>query len=467
MRNFSIALALLSFSLAQSFAQAPTPAPGTARDPNTGNTFRTVTANNGPIPTDWIDKETGHRVVRLTTEDGSASLYFHQNAYTPDGKKLIFKSPTGLYTIELATRKIEQVLADPDISIVVAGRTRFCVYYMSGTVSKDVVNAPPRSVWVVDLNTKEKKKIADLPKGANVTTVNADDTLMCGSITYPLPGETELPAFRYSANGRIDTGHRRGLHLPMELMTINIATGERKFFNRSTEWLNHIQFSPTDPKMLMFCHEGPWQLVDRIWYIDVLAGGPAHMVHDRTMRNEIAGHEFWSADGKSIWYDLQTPISQVFWIAGRNLETGVRTWYPIKKSEWSVHFNVSPDGSLFAGDGGGPGSVARGDNGQWIYLFTPQTEGRGGRGAGRGPATAPAQANAAQPIARAGPDWERDQSNLVVPGRLVAEKLCNLATHDYALEPNVSFTPDMKWIVFRSNMHGPTHVYAVEIAKGQ
>jgi len=33
------------------------------------------------------------------------------------------------------------------------------------------------------------------------------------------------------------------------------------------------------------------------------------------------------------------------------------------------------------------------------------------------------------------------------------------------LEPNVTFSPDMKWIVFRSNMLGPTHVFAVEIAK--
>jgi len=33
------------------------------------------------------------------------------------------------------------------------------------------------------------------------------------------------------------------------------------------------------------------------------------------------------------------------------------------------------------------------------------------------------------------------------------------------LEPNVTFTPDGKWIVFRSNMHGVTHVYAVEIEK--
>ena len=41
----------------------------------------------------------------------------------------------------------------------------------------------------------------------------------------------------------------------------------------------------------------------------------------------------------------------------------------------------------------------------------------------------------------------------------------NLAKHDYKLEPNVTFSPDMKWVVFRSNMFGPTHVFAVEIAK--
>ena len=54
---------------------------------------------------------------------------------------------------------------------------------------------------------------------------------------------------------------------------------------------------------------------------------------------------------------------------------------------------------------------------------------------------------------------------LIQPGILRAEKLVNLAKHNYNLEPNVTFTPDMKWIVFRSNMFGPTHVFAVEIAK--
>src|SRR5262245_39811004 len=117
MRKCSIALisiALTNLSVVRSFGQAN--APTTMRDPNTGNIFR-VDPNHAPLPTEWVDPETGHRIVRLTQEDGSASLYFHQNAYTPDGKKVIFKSPTGLYTVELATRKIEQILAEPDISV--------------------------------------------------------------------------------------------------------------------------------------------------------------------------------------------------------------------------------------------------------------------------------------------------------------------------------------------------------------
>ena len=54
---------------------------------------------------------------------------------------------------------------------------------------------------------------------------------------------------------------------------------------------------------------------------------------------------------------------------------------------------------------------------------------------------------------------------LIGLGKLTVEKLVDLSKHDYRLEPNVTITPDNKWVVFRSNMHGPTHVYAVEVAK--
>ena len=209
---------------------------------------------------------------------------------------------------------------------------------------------------------------------------------------------------------------------PMKLITMNTRTAEVKTLLTSTDWLNHIQFSPTDPGLLMFCHEGPWHKVDRIWTIRT-DGTELRKIHTRTMDMEIAGHEFFSPDGKIIWYDLQTPKSKAFWLAGYVLATGTLIKYRVERENWSVHFNASPDGKLFAGDGGGPQSVAAPGNGQWIFLFTPQN------------------------------------------GALKVEKLVDLAQHNYRLEPNVSFTPDGKWIVFRSNIHGDTHVYAVEVRK--
>jgi oligogalacturonide lyase len=214
---------------------------------------------------------------------------------------------------------------------------------------------------------------------------------------------------------------RLAAKLPMALYTINIKTGEVKPFYHATDWLNHVQFSPRDPGLMMFCHEGPWHKVDRIWTIRIDGSG-RRLMHKRTMDMEIAGHEFFGPDG-NIWFDLQTPKSQVFWLAGVDVKTGKETRYSVPRAEWSVHFNVSHDGKLFAGDGGGPNSVAAPGNGQWIYLFVPEGD------------------------------------------RLKTEKLVNLAKHDYGLEPNVTFTRDRKWIVFRSNMLGPTYVFAVEVKK--
>src|SRR5436189_1289282 len=192
----------------------------------------------------------------------------------------------------------------------------------------------------------------------------------------------------------------------------------------------------------MFCHEGPWHKVDRIWTIRTDGSGLREL-HTRTMDMEIAGHEFFNPDGKIIWYDLQTPKGKEFWLAGVVLATGEAIRYKVQRSEWSVHFNVSPDGKLFAGDGGGPNSVAAGHNGQWIYLFRPQE-----RPGGNSPELP-------------------DSAKMIRTGYFKAEKLVNLSKHDYRLEPNVTFTPDQKWIVFRSNLRGERHVYAVEVAKGK
>ena len=246
----------------------------------------------------------------------------------------------------------------------------------------------------------------------------------------------------FAERKEVNMNRRLEAHLPMTLFTVDVATGAIKTLLTGTDWYNHLQFSPTDPGLLLFCHEGNWHKVDRIWLIRSDGTGLVK-VHTRTMNMEIAGHEFWSADGRSLWYDLQTPRGEDFWVAGYELATGHRTQYHLQRDEWSVHFNVSPDGTLFAGDGGDSEMVAHAKDGKWIYLFRPNK--------------IPDVAGISAP----------NSSELIAPGFFSSERLVNLGKHDYRLEPNVSFSPDLKWVIFRSNMFGATEVFAVEVAKAR
>ena len=47
------------------------------------------TGSQKPMPSEWIDKDTGHRIKRLSDGEGSRrSFYFHNNPFvkTQDGK---------------------------------------------------------------------------------------------------------------------------------------------------------------------------------------------------------------------------------------------------------------------------------------------------------------------------------------------------------------------------------------------
>ena len=402
--------------------------------------FALLLAQDAP-PKSWIDKDTGHRVVRLTDEPGSASLYFNQNGYTADGKKLVYTTPDGISVLDLATKQARPVVKGR-VRLIDAGRKTQRVFYTRDSAA----------YWT-DVDSGETKKIGALPPRGGISTVNADETLLGG--TY-IEGEgrdynnARPPAASSTAAPAQEQGHpldqprnkgqmmedRLAARLPMAMYTLNVLTGETKVLHRATDWLNHLLFSPTDPKMLMFCHEGPWHKIDRIWTIDA-ATGKIEKIHTRTMAMEIFGHEFWAQDGAKIWYDLQTPRGEDFWLASYDVATRARRWFHLQRNEWSIHFNVSKDGTLICGDGGDPGQVAKAPDGQWIYLFRPELRKNEG---------------IADPA-------------FVQSGVLKAEKLVNMSKHQYRLEPNVSFTPDQKWVVFRSNMFGPTYVFAAEVAK--
>ncbi len=404
----------------------------------------TLTTRAADLPVDWVDPTTGHRVVRLSTEPGTTSMYFNVAAYTPDGKKLIVNEPHGISVIVLATQKIERVI-DGRVGVVGVGRKSGNIYYVRRGDSG-------AQLFVTSTADGTTRKVVDLAANESVGTINADETLAAGTtvvhatslhpdgtLTGPQP-EPAKAGLTHAQQKDLMLHRRLEAHIPMTLFTIDLKTGTRKTLLSSTDWLNHLEFSPVDPKALLFCHEGVWQEVDRLWLIQTDGTGLTK-VHQRTMAMEIAGHEFWSADGKTIWYDLQTPRGEDFWLAGFEVATGHRTQYHLERNEWSVHYNISPDGTLFAGDGGDSEMVAHAPDGKWIWLFTPELRAIEGTVAGT------------------------DLNSLIAPGVFHGERLVNMAKHNYTLEPNVTFSPDMKWLIFRSNMFGPTHVFAVEIAR--
>src|SRR4051794_40239680 len=114
-------------------------------------TFSAIAAaGEQPVPRSWIDPDTGHRVIRLTDEPGSASLYFNINAFTPDGKQMVYTTADhGIGVLDLATFASRPLVKGPvggGPGAVVVGRKTPTVYYFKGS-SDDPRYA---SLWAAD-----------------------------------------------------------------------------------------------------------------------------------------------------------------------------------------------------------------------------------------------------------------------------------------------------------------------------
>lgn len=383
------------------------------------------------MPGTWIDSATGHEVVRLT--DGPANretFYFHNNPFveTPakDGYEMLYygrvDSTSQLFRVNLQTREIIQLTHHP------------------GRISGEIV-APQRreafyqcrdSVFAVNVDNGEERLVYVFPPDfrGHIASVNSTETLLAGVWSAPQPRRIVL----YPHSSSFDSSYAQGspferiyeAHIPHVLFTLDLATQSLHKIDSEDNWLNHEQFSPTDSNLLLYAHEGPWDRVDRTWVINVQTG-EKRLLHKRTVPGEINGHEWWAPDGKSVWYDLQIPIGETFYVAGVDLQTNVEKRYAITRDEWSVHFTLSPDQKLFAGDGGDSLQVARARDGMWMYLFRPAGD------------------------------------------SLKAERLVDMRHHNYqkvgGVEPNLHFSPDGKWIIFTGNFEGPREIYAVKVAK--
>ena len=381
-----------------------------------GQTTRAV------APDEFRDPETGVRIVRMSRipNERAGVIYFTQGTPTADSKRALFhvqfnnnNSQRHLYTFDLTSGAVTAVVTDRITANQEFSPRTNNVYYLAD-----------HAAWSTNIDTLATRKIADLPADWSVgagLTINVDETLLAGATdiggpaTQPATAASTLPAetARLKSMGSTFDAHRPNL-----VYTIDLRTGEVRVIHRINTWLGHLQFSPTDPTLLMFCHEGPWEKVDRIWTIHPGDAEPT-CAYKRTEPREIAGHESWSPDGTTIWFQDTFRGRDESYLAGVNVKTGTITKYRQPAGGGGIHQFLSPDGTFFVGDGGGKQATGPG---KYLTVQVPDDD------------------------------------------TLKVTKIASFQNNDYAqCEPNPHLTPDQKWVVFTATFGGPPQAWAAEM----
>lgn len=177
-----------------------------------------------PMPDEWIDKDTGHKIIHLVPGGGeNSSFYFHNNPFLQaiGGKsdKMIFYKKVNtnmqIFSVDLKTRQTDQITSKKRVSGEIVSTKGREVYYQCGdsVFATGVENHLTRLIYV----------FSDSIRG-HITTLNADETLLAGALNSKEEAEIlkQFPEKRDYFNRIYDAKLRR------TLFTIPAQGGELK-----------------------------------------------------------------------------------------------------------------------------------------------------------------------------------------------------------------------------------------------
>jgi hypothetical protein len=130
-------------------------------------------------------------------------------------------------------------------------------------VNNEVYFWTERQLLAVDLDAYAERAIADvdprMPLGLlkSRAAPTADGKCLVAQLMEDLPQEQAGISYSYSRFR--ETDEKRPLS---QIVRIEIDTGKQEVIHEDRRYLGHVNTSPTQPDLLPFCHEGPWNLVD-------------------------------------------------------------------------------------------------------------------------------------------------------------------------------------------------------------
>jgi oligogalacturonide lyase len=315
---------------------------------------------------EFKDGKTGRTIKQLTSTGNNVHLYFTENSFDAHKREIIFRSNRAsgedkaphenplynLFRMDLNSGEIVQltdeetsvgsVTKTPDSRIVayVAGNKINTLDTESGEVSTIYKETGNFRVGTPSISSNRRyvafyrNEKVDVPRGPNYAGFKDHYYLI--------------------KDGRITLAYLDG-------------SGWFDVF-KDTHWVSHFQFSPDDPTLAMFCHEGPWHLVtQRIWLLDFCSREARPCF--RQEEHSSVGHEFWTQNGY-IFFDDRGPGHDGTITSDRT--QAVATDVAVKQSEmipyigladrngniirridmpyYCNHYHANPDSTLLVGD---------------------------------------------------------------------------------------------------------------------
>jgi oligogalacturonide lyase len=364
----------------------------------------------------YVDRHSGREVLRMTDYLGHSNhFYFTDPCWFNENRSLAFTSDrenqSNLFRYDMDDGTITQ-LTDLDGR----GRPRGCV----SAANHALYFWWQRQLIELDLTTLAERVIHEvtppmLPRGRASTT--ADGRYICTMLMEEQP--EDQPSIAYSYSRFREFFHRKPR---TQIVRVDVATGALDVIHEDRRYMGHVNTSPTNPDVLTYCHEGPWDWIEqRIWGLNVQTG-ETWKIRPQEGTYSI-GHEYWFADGEHVGYhgrSREDPDQHVF---------GHLRW---DNSEWvednfpfhSTHFH-SLDETLIVGDGT-PAFVfpGQGQARPFIQLFK----------------------------------WDGER---YVGPRVLAYHRSTF--NDQHAHPHPRFTPDGKAVLYSSDLTAYSNMYLVEV----
>lgn len=314
------------------------------------------------------DPFTGVEVIRLTDNKGIYDRpYFTSPQVSGDGKYTVFvsdftgtsriKNPEApaigklgfgeLFLLELDTGKALQLTQGEAIKM---GHGAHAMLRSDGKKAYYYSNE-----WVkeVDCETLEERELMWIPSTYNFHSLSAstDNRYIAFTVVEEIP--LLSACFADSGSDTTPGSRERYFNEPRSLVfRYDLEKGKAETVVGGHARLTHVSINPVNSDELVYCHDGPWYLVQRMW--------TAHVRSDETKPLMIqqkglegVGHEFFTPSGRvGAQYSYRYKTDMPFFLFadlfidpdGANQE---RFYYPYRRTK---HVSVGPDETLGVGD---------------------------------------------------------------------------------------------------------------------